>query len=190
MLFIRGWFEPRSNIPWLKMIVWVTGILRRTVVDDWCFDNLCGSHLRSYLLDYEDGFRTGCRNVSRHQQSFSRLQSCRWSFSIKELFMREAARKLKRSRIYGYHSARHDVVNNLKVYFLTKIWCCASREVELVHLGYQTTWCRSNCHSKKIAKLTFRALSLFPTGQNVRPLGYQLHEVSPQNMRHNRFGSK
>ena len=31
-------------------------------------------------LDYEDGFRTGCRNVSRHQQSFSGLQSPRWSF--------------------------------------------------------------------------------------------------------------
>jgi len=31
----------------------------------------------------EDGFRTGCRNVSHEQQSFSGLQSPRWSFSIK-----------------------------------------------------------------------------------------------------------
>ena len=29
---IRKWFEPRSNLPWLKMIIWVTGVLRRTVV--------------------------------------------------------------------------------------------------------------------------------------------------------------
>ena len=35
------------------------------------------------LLDSEGGFRTGCRNVSRQQQSFSGLQSPRWSFSIK-----------------------------------------------------------------------------------------------------------
>ena len=36
-------------------------------------------------LDSEDGFRTGCRNVSHQQQSFefSGLQSPRWSFSIK-----------------------------------------------------------------------------------------------------------
>ena len=31
---LRKWFEPRSNVPWLKMIVWVTGVLRRSVVDD------------------------------------------------------------------------------------------------------------------------------------------------------------
>ena len=34
-------------------------------------------------LDSEGGFRTGCRNVSRQQQSFSGLQSPRWWFSIK-----------------------------------------------------------------------------------------------------------
>ena len=34
-------------------------------------------------LDSEDGFRTGCRNVSHSQQSFSGLQSPWWSFSIK-----------------------------------------------------------------------------------------------------------
>ena len=35
-------------------------------------------------LDSEDGFRTGCRNVSHQQQSFSGLLSPRWSFSMKE----------------------------------------------------------------------------------------------------------
>ena len=34
-------------------------------------------------LDFEDGFLTGCRNVSHQQQSFIGLQSPRWSFSIK-----------------------------------------------------------------------------------------------------------
>ena len=29
---IRKWFEPRSNIPWLKKIIWVIGVLRWTVV--------------------------------------------------------------------------------------------------------------------------------------------------------------
>ena len=33
-------------------------------------------------LDSEDGFRSGCWNVSRKQQSFSGLQSRRWSFSF------------------------------------------------------------------------------------------------------------
>ena len=36
-----------------------------------------------WSLDSEHGFRTGCRNVSHKQQSFSGLQSPRWSFSIK-----------------------------------------------------------------------------------------------------------
>jgi len=45
----------------------------------WRFDDQCGCH----LLDSEDGFRTDCRNVSPQQQSFSGLQSPRWSFSIK-----------------------------------------------------------------------------------------------------------
>ena len=43
------------------MVNWVIGVLRRTAVLDW----LRLSH------DSEDGFRTGCRNVSRKQQSFS-----------------------------------------------------------------------------------------------------------------------
>ena len=34
-------------------------------------------------LDSEDGLRTGCRNVSHKQQSFSGLQPPRWLFSIK-----------------------------------------------------------------------------------------------------------
>ena len=63
---------------------WLSGVLRRTVVSDWRFDNLRGSHLQSQVvvlvswklqgfwifnwltlpLDSEDGFRTGCRSVS------------------------------------------------------------------------------------------------------------------------------
>ena len=31
---LRSWFEPRSNIPWLKKIIWVIGVLRTTVVCD------------------------------------------------------------------------------------------------------------------------------------------------------------
>ena len=111
------------NLPWLKKIIWVIGVLRGTVVSDWRFDNLCGSHLQSQVTlkmasaqvvetsvtnnssvftglqstrwsfsikvnwtpssDSEDGFRTGCRNVSHKQQFFTGLQSTRWSFSIK-----------------------------------------------------------------------------------------------------------
>ena len=37
-------------IPWLKMIIWVIGVLRRTVVSDWRFDDLCGSHLQSQVV--------------------------------------------------------------------------------------------------------------------------------------------
>ena len=36
--------------PWLKKIIWVIGVLRRTVVSDWRFDNLCGSHLQSQVV--------------------------------------------------------------------------------------------------------------------------------------------
>ena len=72
------WFEPKSNIPWLKiMIIWVIGVMRRSIVGDWRFKWL--------TLDSEDGFRTGCRNVRPQQQSFSGIQSTRWSFSIKAL---------------------------------------------------------------------------------------------------------
>ena len=35
---------------WLKMIIWVIGVLRRRVVADWGFDNLCGSHLQSQVV--------------------------------------------------------------------------------------------------------------------------------------------
>ena len=36
-------------LPWLKMITWVTGVLRMAVAGDWRFDNLCRSHLQSAL---------------------------------------------------------------------------------------------------------------------------------------------
>ena len=38
------------SVPWLKKILWVIGVLRRTVVSDWRFDNLCGSHLQSQVI--------------------------------------------------------------------------------------------------------------------------------------------
>ena len=162
----------------------------KTIVDDWCFDNLCGSHLQSYLLDYDDGFLTGCRIVIRHQEAYSRLLSPRRSFSIQ--LLREPVGKTKAVSNLWYHSARHNMGNNqtkqIKGFSFWRKYGAAS--VKLEHLGYQTTWCGSNCASKKIAKLTSRALSLFPTGQNVRPLRYQLHEVYPQNMGLNRFGPK
>ena len=37
-------------VPWLKKIIWVIRVLRRTVVSDWRFDNLCGSHLQSQVV--------------------------------------------------------------------------------------------------------------------------------------------
>ena len=33
-------------LPWLKKIIWVIGVLRRTVVIDWRFDNLCEAIFR------------------------------------------------------------------------------------------------------------------------------------------------
>ena len=43
-------FAGTSCIPWLKKIIWVIGVLRRTVVIDWRFDNLCGSHLQGQVV--------------------------------------------------------------------------------------------------------------------------------------------
>ena len=45
----RKWLQPRSNIPLLKMIIWVTGVLTRTVVGDRRVRNLCRSHLHLTL---------------------------------------------------------------------------------------------------------------------------------------------
>jgi len=33
VVIIKKWFEPRSNITSLEKIIWVIGVLRRTVVD-------------------------------------------------------------------------------------------------------------------------------------------------------------
>ena len=38
-------------VPWLKKIIWLTGV-RRTVVGDWRFEDLCGSHLQSQVIDW------------------------------------------------------------------------------------------------------------------------------------------
>ena len=35
----------------VEKVIWVIGVLRRTVVIDWRFDNLCGSHLQSQVVD-------------------------------------------------------------------------------------------------------------------------------------------
>ena len=64
----HSYYEPRNNILWLKTIIWVTGVLRRTLVGDWGFGTV-----RKSRLDSEDGLCTGCRNVSRHQQSLLRI---------------------------------------------------------------------------------------------------------------------
>ena len=48
--YIWKWFEPRSNIPWLKKTIWVIGVQRKTNVCDWHLDNLCGSDLQSLSL--------------------------------------------------------------------------------------------------------------------------------------------
>ena len=68
--FRRNWFEPWSNIPGLKMIIRVTGVLRRTVFGSWRFDNPCRSHLHYQDFEDEDCFHTGCRNVSRQDWRF------------------------------------------------------------------------------------------------------------------------
>ena len=41
------WFEPRSISSSYCVVVRVSVVLKRTVVGDWRFDNLSGSHLQS-----------------------------------------------------------------------------------------------------------------------------------------------
>ena len=68
-------FEPR----WVNVVVWVivrvcSVVLRRTVVGvDWRFDNSSGSHHQSDHHS-DDGFHSGCRNVSHHQQQSNNQQ--------------------------------------------------------------------------------------------------------------------
>ena len=58
---------------------WPLYLLTNQIADQgfWIFNWL------KLSLDCVDGFRTGCLNISHQQQSFSGLQSPRWSFSIK-----------------------------------------------------------------------------------------------------------
>jgi len=46
----RKWFEPRSSLLWLKKIIWVIGVLRRTVAGNWRFEKLCRRHLQSQMI--------------------------------------------------------------------------------------------------------------------------------------------
>ena len=46
---LSKWFEPRSISSSYWMIVRVRVVLKRTVVGDWRFDNLSGSHLQSQV---------------------------------------------------------------------------------------------------------------------------------------------
>ena len=56
------WFEPRSISSSYCVIVWARVVLKRTVVGDWRFDNLSGSHLQSQV-----------NNRRKWKTSFSRL---------------------------------------------------------------------------------------------------------------------
>ena len=40
------------KIPCLKMIIWVTGVLREADVGDSRFDNLSGKHLQRQVIDF------------------------------------------------------------------------------------------------------------------------------------------
>ena len=67
------------QLPWLKMIIWVTGFLRRTLVGDWCFDNLCGSHLQSQVtlkmtvVTADDHFRSRYSQYNCPRLAFNNL---------------------------------------------------------------------------------------------------------------------
>ena len=69
----------KKKLPWLKKIIWVIGVLRRTV-SDWHFNNLVRKP-SSWLWRWP--LLRLSKNATHKQQSFSGLQSLRWSFSIK-----------------------------------------------------------------------------------------------------------
>ena len=53
------WFEPRSISSSYCVIVRVSVVLKRTIVSDWRFDNLSGSHLQSQMNNVCQFFRQG-----------------------------------------------------------------------------------------------------------------------------------
>ena len=62
--------------------------------------------------DSQDGFCTGCRNISHQQQSFSVLQLPRWSFSIKVCYSWVQTNKLmtvteQAIQIFSFFRQRH-----------------------------------------------------------------------------------
>ena len=69
--YSRKWFEPRSNIPWLKKFIWVIGALRRTVVSDWRFDNLEHIHNSSQGSNHPDDlFQSKYESIQFRRQIF------------------------------------------------------------------------------------------------------------------------
>jgi len=58
--YIRKWFEPRSNIPWLKgiiwvigvLLIWVIGVLLRTPIIQMIFFNQGNLHFRRWICKF------------------------------------------------------------------------------------------------------------------------------------------
>ena len=109
--FVKQLSLHNSKLLWLKKITRVTGVLRRTVAGDCRFDNLCRGHLQS-----QDGFRTGCWNVSRQQQSFSGHQSPRWSFSIKVTCWSILCYVTPGFKPFSYHNSKLSSILFLKIH--------------------------------------------------------------------------
>ena len=80
--YIWNTCNKRVKIPWLKKIIWVIGVLRRTVafVSDWRFDNLCRSHLKSQVIVLVENSKTMASDLIAHQDFwiFNWLKTITW----------------------------------------------------------------------------------------------------------------
>ena len=114
-------FEPRWVDVVVWVIIWVCSVVLRTVVGvDWCFNNLSGSHHHS-----DDGFCSGCQNVSQHQQqSFSGLHY-------------KPGRSLKPQHCYGILMR----VKNWIRKKMHKTWILVAKVNYLVTLSYECPIC-------------------------------------------------
>ena len=82
-----------THLDWKRSSGWLESWRGLHVVCDWRFDNLCGSHLQSQVkvlvswkfknLTPKMASAQVVETSIKKKQSFSRLQSARWSFSIK-----------------------------------------------------------------------------------------------------------